>query len=64
MPARELYDKFKAWSLRNENRNAFNYILPITICAAASYLTIKLLYPSSRYIETRYDDLASLFRKA
>lgn len=50
--------------LTTEVTGAFNYILPITICAAASYLTVKLLYPASRYIETRYDDLATLFRKA
>ena len=47
--------------LCTEVTGAFNYILPITICAAFSYLTVKLLYPASRYIETRYDDLASLF---
>lgn len=50
--------------LTTEVTGAFNYILPITICAAASYATVKLLFPASRYIETRYDDLASLFHKS
>ncbi|MCM1490163.1 MAG: chloride channel protein [Muribaculum sp.] len=49
--------------LTTEVTGAFNYILPITVCAAASYITVKTLFPASRYIETRYDDLASLFRK-
>lgn len=49
--------------LVTEVTGAFNYILPITVCAAASYITVKLLSPASRYIETKYDDLASLFTR-
>ena len=47
--------------LITEVTGAFNYILPVTVCAAASYFTVKLLHPAGRYIETHYDDLTSLF---
>lgn len=49
--------------LITEVTSAFNYILPITICALFAYITVKLLHPAGRYIETRYDDLASLFSR-
>lgn len=50
--------------LVTEITGAFNFILPITVCAAASYITVVTLHPAGRYIETHYDDLASLFRKS
>lgn len=47
--------------LTTEITSAFNYIFPVTLCAAFAYLTVKLLHPAGRYIETHYDDLSSLF---
>lgn len=49
--------------LVTEMTGAFQYILPITLCAAASYITVKLINPAGRYIETRYDDLEAIFKK-
>lgn len=46
--------------LTTEVTGAFNFIWPITVCSAASYITVKVLHPAGRYIETRYDDLFSL----
>lgn len=39
------------------------YMLPVTVCALFAYITVKIVTPASRYVETRYDDLASLFMK-
>lgn len=50
--------------LVTEMSGAFQYILPITLCSAASFLTVKILNTSSRYIETRYDYLEAINKKS
>lgn len=49
--------------LVTEMSGAFQYILPITLCAAASYITVKTINPAGKFIETRCDYLAEIFRK-
>lgn len=49
--------------LCSEISGAFEYILPITICAASAYITVRLINPTGRYIETHYPDFLSIFRK-
>lgn len=41
--------------------NGYGFFLPLTVTATVSYLTVKLLTPSSRYHGANHDDLWSLF---
>ena len=40
--------------------NGYGFFLPLTVTAAFSYLTVKLITPASRYRGADHDDLAAL----
>lgn len=48
--------------LITEISGTFQYIFPITLCAAASYFTVKLIHPAGTYLATRNDDIAALMK--
>ena len=50
--------------LVTEMTGTSEYILPIAVCAAASFITVKVIYPASRYVETHYDDFTDIFRSS
>ncbi len=43
--------------------NGYGYFLPLSVAAAVSYITVKLMTPFSRWLGGDHDDLASILRR-